>query len=85
MITTVLNLIALILGIKGAYLLYKYSVPPFIQKFSKPTQFGGVGPTPEQIRLDKDYQKYSKRGFSLILASFLLQLVANLYSLCKYL
>ena len=76
-------LLGQILEIIGAFLLFRYSLPPFVQRFSYQAQQGGENPTDEMLSLDKLYAKTSKRGFALIWIGFCLQVPTTLYNLYK--
>jgi hypothetical protein len=77
----ILNILAQVCNIVGAYLLFKYSLPPHINKFSG--SFIGVSEL-DFLKEDSDNKKYAKNtklGFLLVLIGFSLSLPINLSAL----
>jgi len=65
--------------IAGAYFLFRYSVPPHINKLSG-TWIGGRTDVTKELADNKRYENLTKLGFGLILLGFLLVIPISIYN-----
>jgi hypothetical protein len=76
---TYLYLLGQVLEISGAYLIFHYGLPPFIERIPI-TRFDYSGLEPEKIKADEEYQKFNRIGFRLIMFGFIAGLPLNIFN-----
>lgn len=80
MLTTLLNIVGLILGIIGSVLLFKYGLPEDINKRGL-TLLACEGENEEEKKKYKQYKSWGKVGLGFLVVGFVLQFISSIIEL----